>query len=345
MQGVNWGAEIVNSGIILVTFLALMAFLNAVLFRPMLRHLDEREAKTHGAVDEAKALEGEAAKALSAYEARMAAARNEAQAENAAARKRAGDEEQTVIDRAREHAAHRVAEIERDVAAAAEQARATLGAQARDLGRTIAEKVLGRAVSAGLVVTLLLAAVPEAHAAAAGAHDAGFFQTPLGGFIAHLVNFVILIGVLVYFAGPRVKQALVVRRDAYAKAIDEATALKQDAEARAREYRDRLVKVDAEVAALRAQYRADAEAERARILAEAERAAERIRRTAEETAAQETAKARVALREEAARLATGLAEQALKREMTPADQGRLVQDFITRLPAAAGDGRSNAHGE
>ncbi len=341
MQGVNWGAEIVNSGIILVTFLVLMAFLNAVLFRPMLRYLDEREAKTRGAVGEAKALEEEAVRALEAYEARVSAARTEAQAESAAARKRAGDEEQAILDRAREQATRRIAEIERDVAAAAEQARSTLGAQARDMARAIAEKVLGRTVSTGLAALAFVgAAATEALAAAAPAHDGGFFTTPIGGFVAHLVNFLILVGVLVYFAGPWVKTTLEARRDSYARAIDDAARLKADAEARARDYRDRLARADAEIAALKAQYRADAEAERARMLGDAERAAERIRRTAEETAAQETAKARVALREEAARLATSLAEQTVKRDLTPADQARLVQDFITRLPAAAGDGRS-----
>ncbi|HEY8370704.1 MAG TPA: ATP synthase F0 subunit B [Thermodesulfobacteriota bacterium] len=339
MQGVNWGAEIVNSGIILVTFLVLMAYLNAVLFRPMLRYLDEREAKTHGAVDEAKALEEEAARALAAYEARIAAARAEAHAETAAARKRASDEEQAILERAREDAARRIGEIERDVAAATEQARSMLGAQAREMARAIAEKILGRTVSTGLAV---LAAVglpaTEAMAAAAG-HGGGFFQTPFGGFVAHLVNFAILVGALVYFAGPRVKAALEERRAAYARAIEDAARLKADAEARAREYRERLARADAEIEALKAQYRADAEAERARILAEAERAAERIRRAAEQTAAQETAKARVLLREEAARLATSLAEQAIRRDLTPADHARLVQDFITRLPASAGDGR------
>lgn len=340
MPGVNWGAEIVSSAIILVTFLLLMAYLNVVLFRPMLRYLDEREAKTHGAVDEAKALEEEAAKALAAYESRVAAARAEAQADNAAARKRAADEEQALLERARAHANRRIAEIERDVEAATEQARAALGVHAREMARAIAEKVLGRAVSAALVLLVLVAAgVPEAAAAAAGGQGGGFFSTPVGGFAAHLINLLILIGLLVYFAGPKVKQALVARRDTYARAIDEAAALKRDAEARAHEYRERLSKVDAEIVALKAQYRADAEAERARILADAERAAERIRRAAEQTAAQETAKARVALREEAARLATSLAEQALKRELTPADQGRLVQEFVTRLPSAAGDGQ------
>ncbi|HEX7128134.1 MAG TPA: ATP synthase F0 subunit B [Thermodesulfobacteriota bacterium] len=340
MQGVNWGAEIVNSGIILVTFLVLMAFLNAVLFRPMLRYLDEREAKTHGAVDEAKALEEEAARALEAYEARLSAARSEAQVETAAARKRASDEEQAILERAREDAARRIGEIERDVAAATEQARSVLGAQAREMARAIAEKVLGRTVSTGLAV-LAAAGLPatEAMAAAAGGQGGGFFATPIGGFVAHLVNFVILIGVLAYFAGPRVRAALEERRASYARAIEDAARLKADAEARAREYRERLARADAEIAALKAQYRADAEAERARILGEAERAAERIRRAAEQTAAQETAKARVLLREEAARLATSLAEQAIRRDLTPADQARLVQDFITRLPASAGDGR------
>jgi F-type H+-transporting ATPase subunit b len=339
MQGIDWTAEIVNSGIILVTFLLLMAFLDRVLFRPMLRLLEEREARTHGAVEEAKALEAEAAAAITAYETRIAAARDEAAAATASVRKRAADEERAVLDRAREEANRRVGQIERDVAAAADRAGRDLAAQAREMARVIAEKVLGRPVSVGALLFAVGLAAPGA-ALAAEARGGGFFTSPLGAFFAHLINFAILIAVLVKFVGPKLRQFLAERRAALTKTLDEAAALKAQAEARARDYRERLARADAEIERLRAQYRADAEAERARTLAEAEQAADRIRRAAEQTAEQELAKARVALREEAARLATELAEQTVRRELTPADQARLVQEFVTRLPAATGNGRS-----
>jgi F-type H+-transporting ATPase subunit b len=330
---IDLGAELVNSGIILVTFLLLMAVLDAVVFRPVLRLLDEREARTHGAVDEAKALEAEAASALAEYERRVGDARDQAAAETAAARKRAADDERRVLDLARADAAARVEQIEREVAAAATQARAGLAGQARDLARSIAEKLLGRPVGVGMLLAAA-ALVPTEALAAESAHG-----NPIRAFVFHLVNFAILVFLLVKFAGPKVSNMLRERRAAIEKAIGEAAAVKTDAEARLRQYRERLARADAEIEGLRSQYRADAEAERARILAEAEEAAKRIRRAAEQAAAQETAKARVALREEAARLATDLAEQTLRREVTPADQGRLVQEFVTRLPGAAGNGQ------
>jgi F-type H+-transporting ATPase subunit b len=338
MQGIDWTAEIVNSGIILVTFLLLMAFLDRILFRPMLRLLEEREAHTQGAVEEAKALEAEAAAAITAYETRIAAARDEAAAANASVRKRAADEERAVLDRAREEANRRVGQIERDVAAAADGARRDLAAQAREMARVIAEKVLGRPVSVGALLLGVGLAAPGA-ALAAEAQGGGLFGSPVGAFVAHLINFAILIAILVKFVGPKLRQFLAERRATLTKTLDEAAALKAQAEARASEYRERLARADAEIERLRAQYRADAEAERARTLAEAEQAADRIRRAAEQTAEQELAKARVVLREEAARLATELAEQTVRRELTPADQARLVQEFVTRLPAAAGNGR------
>ncbi len=338
MEGVNWPAQLVNSGIIAATFLVLMAFLDAVVFRPVLRLLDEREARTRGALDEARALEAEAAAAASEYEAKLAAGRDRAAAEKALVRKEALDRERELLEAARAEARARLDQLEREIAEAAERARRGLAAQARDLARVIAEKVLGRPVSVASLLAVLVPAILPGPALAAAAHG-GFFDTPLGGFVAHVVNFVILLAILVRFVGPALRNYLVTRREALERLVQEAAAAKASAEARAREYRERLARVDAEIERLREQYRADGEAEKARILAEAERAAERLRRQAEQTAEQELAKARLALREEAARLATQLAEQALRRELTPADQARLVQDFVARIPAAvAGDG-------
>lgn len=339
MEGVNWGAELLNSGIIVITFLLLMAFLNVVAFQPILRLLDEREARTHGALEEVRALETEAAAAVAAYEERMAAGRDGAAAEKALIRKEALDRERELLEVARAEAGARLAQLEREIAEAAEQARRGLATQARDFARVIAEKILGRPVSVGALVAALVLAAGLEPALAAAAGDGGFFGTPLGGFVAHLVNFLILLAILVKFVGPALRNYLVSRREALERLVKEAAAAKANAEARAREYRERLARVDAEIERLREQYRADGEAEKARILAEAQRAAERLKRQAEQTAEQELAKARVALREEAARLATTLAEQALRRELTPADQARLVQDFVARIPAAvAGDG-------
>lgn len=334
MQGIDWGAELLNSGIILVTFLLLMAFLNTVVFRPILRLLEEREKGTHGALDEARALEAEAARLLAEYEEKIAAARDLAGVESALARKGALDREREILEAARAEAATRVAQIEREVAAAAEQARAGLATQARDFARVIAEKVLGRSVNVGAALLGLVAVGAPADALAAAAGGEGLFGSALGGFLAHLINFTILLFILVKYVGPHLRDYLATRRQALERALAEAAALKADAKARAREYEARLARVEAEIARVREEYRADAEAERARLLAEAERAAERLRRQAEVTAEQELAKARAALREEAARLATDLAEQMLRRELTPADQSRLVQEFVTRLPAA-----------
>lgn len=336
MQGVDWGAQLVGSAIIAVTFLLLMAYLNAVVFRPILRLLEERERRTRGAVDEAKALEAKAAQALAAYEEKIAAGRDLGGADRALARKEALDREREILEAARAETARRVAQIEREVAAAAEGARAGLAGQARGFAAVIVEKVLGRSVRVGAVLIGVALAGAPAGALAAEAGGGGVFGNPLGGFLAHLINFAILLYILIRFAGPPVRSYLARRREVLERTLAEAAALKADAEARAREYEARLARVDAEIARIREEYRADGEAERARILAEAERAAERLRRQAEVTAEQELAKARAALREEAARLAVELAEQALRREVTPADQSRLVQEFLVRLPAATG---------
>jgi F-type H+-transporting ATPase subunit b len=148
-------------------------------------------------------------------------------------------------------------------------------------------------------------------------------------------NFLIFVGVLVYFLrGPlieyfrartaRLREAL----EAGARARAEASAL------RATLARD-IQALPAVRAQLLADMRAAAEVERQNLIALGRRAAERIRNDTRLLADHELAAARQELRaeliEESVRLATALLRKAIR----PEDQERFVRDFVAATGAAS----------
>jgi F-type H+-transporting ATPase subunit b len=99
--------------------------------------------------------------------------------------------------------------------------------------------------------------------------------------------------------------------------------------------------LESELAEIRETSRQRAAAEREHILADAAAGAERIRREALETVDQELRRARAQLRREAADLAVELASEALRRQVSSADQDRLLDEFVAAIERAPanGDGR------
>lgn len=146
---------------------------------------------------------------------------------------------------------------------------------------------------------------------------------------------VLIIGLLVWKAGPIVKKSMQDRTDRIQGEIDGAAKALRDA--------------DAEAAAIR-QAVGDIGAERARILADADAQAEalladgRARLEAEIADLHVKADADIAavqsrsgdeLRAEIARLASAAAERVVERTLDDDGQQRLVEDFISRVGAGA----------
>ncbi len=188
----------------------------------------------------------------------------------------------------------------------------------------------GLTIAAG--VALLLAALPAQ--AETGGHAGG-----LGSLIYPTLNLVLLIGVLVYFTRKPLADFFSDRRKAIQADLAAANALRADAEARYAKWQRRLIDLESELAGIRATARERAATEREHILADATAAAERIRRDAQAAVDQELRRARAQLRQEAAALAVALASETLQRQVTAADQDRLLDEFvqtIERAPAAGG---------
>src|SRR2546426_11023968 len=96
----------------------------------------------------------------------------------------------------------------------------------------------------------------------------------------------------------------------------------------------KLSRLAAEAREIQAALRAEGERERAKLVAEAEDLAAKIKVDAGFLAEQEVKIARRQIRAEIARLAQQAAQQVLQRHLTPADQKRLVEEFLTDLGGA-----------
>jgi len=183
-----------------------------------------------------------------------------------------------------------------------------------------------------LAVALLLAVSLPALALAAGGGgghaDSGVI---LKDFIWRCINFAVMAGLIGYFVSKPIRNGLQSRRAEIEKALADATAAREAAEAKTLEYQEKLAKASAEIDSIYAAIRREGELERDRILASAAEMAVKIEQEADSKAASAVARARAELRAEAARLAVELAEELLTRNVTAADQKRLVDEYMQKV--------------
>lgn len=155
-----------------------------------------------------------------------------------------------------------------------------------------------------------------------------------------LVNFSVVVAVLVVFGRKPLAAFLATRRKNVAEALEEAQRLKADAEAKEKEFRGRLERLNEEIDELRKEMIKAGEAERDRIVADAEAKAARMRRETEFVIDQQMKQLRVDLTKEAVEAAVAAAQEVLARETGAADQERLSKIYLERLAATAKEKRA-----
>jgi len=150
----------------------------------------------------------------------------------------------------------------------------------------------------------------------------GFWTSPTG--FAKLVNLAIFLTVLYLLLRKPTREFFRQRLASVRETLDRAAREKQQATAKMSELDTRLNRLDADLREIGAQSDREATTERARMDAEAKKDVEKIREMAarEVEAAKQVALAD--LRAFAATTAVDLAEQMIRREMTPADDAKLV---------------------
>lgn len=130
----------------IVAFVLLIPIANAVVFKPLIAVLDEREARIAGASDQAKDVTSRADSVFGRYQEAVTAARHEADEIRRETLDAARKSQSELTAAARSDAEQKVAEVRSEVAANADDARGQLRTESDALARTVAAQVLGRAL-------------------------------------------------------------------------------------------------------------------------------------------------------------------------------------------------------
>ena len=159
---------------------------------------------------------------------------------------------------------------------------------------------------------------------------------------AMLLNFALMAWMYYALGRKPVAEALKARRAGIAKEIEEAARMRDEAEARALKYQDKLKHLETELKEARESLRAAGEADRDRIVREAEEKAMRMEKDAKFLVEQETKQMSVELTRTAVEMAMAAAEEILRKRITPADQERLAEDYLAQIskrPSGAQEAR------
>jgi F-type H+-transporting ATPase subunit b len=172
-------------------------------------------------------------------------------------------------------------------------------------------------------------------ASAAGGHEATSALAPakLKDLFWRTVNFLALIVLLVKFLAKPIGTGLVGRQQQIKEELDELAIRRDEAEKSYKEFEARLAGMEKEMEMVVQKAIAQAQNEKERILADAERAAEDIRRQAEAAVQAELEEAKRILREEVAEQATAMAEELIVRNLSPADQIAITEQYLERVGA------------
>ena len=131
---------------LILLFGVLIAPVNALVIRPLLRVLDERDTRIGGTRAKAERLERDAAEILARYENTVRATREEGEGARRALLTEVRSEVQREVAAARSDADARLQGARGEIKASLDTARGALRGQAQDLARQAASQVLGRAL-------------------------------------------------------------------------------------------------------------------------------------------------------------------------------------------------------
>lgn len=205
-------------------------------------------------------------------------------------------------------------------------------------------------LAASLLVSPALAAADEhaadEHAEEEHADSHGHGALSLTGvlnsteFWAQIVNFLGLVTILVTFGRRPLQTFLEARRKTVEEGIEEAAKLKAAAEAKHKEYSERIAQIDQELAKLRSDILKAASAEKDRIVQDAEERAKRMRAETDQLIAQQMQQLQTSLSRDVVNAAVTAAETLLQGALRGEDQQRLAQDYVKQVASVSGGGRA-----
>ncbi len=177
-----------------------------------------------------------------------------------------------------------------------------------------------------------------AHEAIAGEHGQGehhpmITAAKLKDLFWRTANFLALVVILVKFLAKPIGSGLTGRRRQIKAELEDLQAKRDEAERSYKEFEARLAGMEKEMETVVEKAVALAEVEKVRIIEEAEQAAEDIKRQAEAAVQAELVDAKRKLRDEVAEQAAAMAEELIVKNLTPADQVTITEQYLERVGA------------
>ena len=139
MLDVDWSFPIAFLSVLI--FLVLM---HKIFFKPLSQHMEQRQKRIDDDLAEGARVRQQAEAALRTYQAAIATARREAAEQSAMTQRAMEARQREIVEGARGEASTLVADAQATIAGETEESRARLVAEARELARLVASKLVGR---------------------------------------------------------------------------------------------------------------------------------------------------------------------------------------------------------
>ncbi len=319
----------------IINFLVLLLVLNALLYKPVIAKIREREARIRNDREKAAELDGQVQEQERRHQQELAIVRQTGAQEKNALTVEAKKKEAEILDKARAEASRIVEDMKASIRVEAEEVRKALTARndparAVDFRKDPGEAGFMKATKIGLILFFLFVALsPEiASASAAGAEEGPWSAWML---FWRVINTAALIGLLIYFVRKPLATFFSERKAQISKDLEEAKEQRDKAEALLAEYKQKFAGMEKELEKLRAELQKSADAESAKIMANAEKMSVSMVEAAKLAAEQEVRKARATLKNEAVAMAVQMAESLIREKINDADRKKIVEDYLVKV--------------
>ena len=297
--------------LIFVSVLILIFVLNRTLFKPIIRILDERDRLGVGRLKESRQMIAQYEKRLAEYENQIRAARASAFTDFESRRREFLAERTGLVNQTKEDIRGMVGAAKNEISVESAKARENLEIDARAMAANISSRLLRRPVS------------PSSSNEGVAMFLLAFALSPNGW--PKFLNLVLFV-VFLYYVLKKPAQEFFAKRLAEVRGtLDRAAREREEATSKLSDIDDRMRRIESEIAEIKTQSLKESDAERERIKRDTEREVERLK----ELSAREINIAKlgaiVELRKFAAEKAVDLAEGMIRKELTPADDKRLVE--------------------
>ncbi|EGB15774.1 ATP synthase F0, B subunit [Pseudodesulfovibrio mercurii] len=181
------------------------------------------------------------------------------------------------------------------------------------------------------VLLTALAVSSVAFANEGGAHHALFTAANLKDYGLRLLNFAIFAWLLYKFAGAKVKDFFVGRRDGIKHDLDDLQARQVEAEKKLKEVETSIANMAQEKKQILDDAKAQGEAIKAAIIEKAKHDAAALTEQARRTASNEAQAAVKTIRAEMADMVIAAAEKIVAEKLSAQDHDKLVDDYLTKV--------------